>query len=78
MRLKGDLLRDARDRKGLTQSQLAEFLRMSPATINKAEQELDISVSSGRQICHYLGVNLAKAVIPREEHENGEPEKVKK
>lgn len=65
MRLNGNMLRDARDRKALTQTAVAVKLGMSTATVNSAENGADIHASTGRRICEFLGIDLAKAVIPR-------------
>lgn len=65
MKLNGDMLRDARDRKGLTQGEVAEALKMSIATVNAAENGKDINPGTGKRICDFLTVDLAEAVIPR-------------
>lgn len=69
MKLKGTLIRDGRDRKGLTQEQLANALGVSPPTISRAENGGDIYPTTGKLICDFLEVDLAKAVIAREEGE---------
>lgn len=56
---------DARDRKGLTQGQVAEALKMSIATVSSAENGYDIRASSGIRLCNFLGIELENAVVPR-------------
>jgi len=65
MKLKGSLLKDARDRKGLTQQELAEAVGISVPTIGRAEGGGEIWPSTGREICEYLGVDLNMAVVSR-------------
>lgn len=67
MRLNGAMLKNARDRKGLTQQELATAVGLSVPTIVRAEQGGLISPSTGRLICEYLGIALAAAVVPRAE-----------
>lgn len=67
MKLNGLLLRDARDRKGLTQAEVSDALTMSIATVNKAENGGEIHPGTGKRICEFLGVDLAKVVVPRAE-----------
>lgn len=65
MKLNGDMLRDARDRKGLTQGQVAEALKMSIATVSFAESGYEIHARTGVRLCDFLNIDLAEAVIPR-------------
>ncbi len=65
MKLNGDMLKDARDRKGLTQGQVAEALGMSIATVSYAESGYEIRNSSGVKLCDFLNIDLAEAVVPR-------------
>jgi transcriptional regulator with XRE-family HTH domain len=65
MKLKGAMLRDARERKGLTQEALATALEMSRATVSNAENEDDIWVSTGIRLCEFLDLDLAQTVLPR-------------
>ncbi len=67
MKLHGSLLKDARDRKGLLQDELAREVGVSVPTIVKAEQSGEIWPTTGRKICEFLGVDLEIAVIPRAE-----------
>lgn len=71
MKLYGTMILDARDRKGLTQAGLAKALKISVPTIARAESGSDIHPTTGKLICEFLGVNLARAVVPRSE-ENGD------
>jgi transcriptional regulator with XRE-family HTH domain len=66
MKLNGSMVRDGRHRKGLTQQQLAEALEMSAPTIVRAENGGDIWPTTGKLICEFLQVDLAKAVVPEE------------
>jgi transcriptional regulator with XRE-family HTH domain len=61
------MLKNARDRKGLTQQELAQEVGLSVPTIVRAEQSGLISPTTGRMICDYLDVDLAAAVVPRAE-----------
>ena len=65
MKLNPDMLKDARDQKGLTQDALARALKMSRATINKAEKGEDVAISSGHAILKYLGLAPEKATVLR-------------
>lgn len=67
MKLNGNVLRNARDRRALTQTDVAEALEMSIATVNKAENGAEIHPSTGRKLCEYLGVELATTVVLRPE-----------
>lgn len=72
MKLNGDMLKDARDRKGLTQAELADNLGISIPSIVRAEKGDEIWTSTGREICEFLGIPLEKAVIPRVREGNGD------
>lgn len=72
MKLNGNALRNARDRKGLTQAEVAEALGMSIATVNKAENDGDIHPGTGKRICELLNIALATAVVPREQENDGD------
>lgn len=69
MKLNGTILRNARDRKGLTQAEVAVALEMSIVTVNSAENGKGIHPETGRKLCEFLGIELATTVVPREEHE---------
>jgi DNA-binding XRE family transcriptional regulator len=71
MKLKSAIMKDARDRKGLTQEELSAHVDISVPTIVRAENEGDINPSTGRTLCEFLGVNLAAAVLPRSTEEDG-------
>lgn len=71
MKLNGAMLRDARDRKGLTQGEVAEKLKMSIATVSSAENGNDIHQSTGVRLCDFLEIELAKVVVPRHKNGNG-------
>lgn len=64
MKLNNAMIRTARDRKGWTQTQLAEKAKVALTTVCKAENEGEIYGSTGRKICRALGVEIAEAVIP--------------
>ena len=65
MKLNGNMLKDARDRKGLTQDELAQGVGISVPTVVRAEKGEEIWPTTGRELCQFLGVDLEKAVIPR-------------
>lgn len=67
MKLQSRMMLDGRDRKGLTQAQLAEALKISIPTIVRAENGGEIWPSTGKLICEFLEIDLAKAVIARDE-----------
>ncbi len=69
MNLNGTLLKNARDRKGLLQTELAVAIEVSVPTIVRAEKGESISISTGRKLCEILEVNLEDAVVPRSEDE---------
>lgn len=69
MKLKSAMMKDARDRKGLTQEELSAHVDISVPTIVRAENEGDIHPSTGRVLCEFLGVDLAAAVLPRAEED---------
>lgn len=72
MKLYGNILRDARDRKdGITLKEMSDATGMSISTLSSAENENEIHQSTGRRICEFLGIDLAAAVIPRESN-NGD------
>lgn len=72
MILNGAMMKDARDRKGLTQEEMSQELGLSTATIFRAENGGDIWPSTGRKLCEFLGVDLARAVVPRSPEESGD------
>lgn len=72
MKLYGDMLKDARDRKGLTQAEVAEQAGISVPAVVRAEKGDDIWTSTGRQLCEFLGVDLEKAVVPRVKDGDGD------
>ena len=72
MKLNVDLLRDALDRKGLTQDQVSAALKMSRQTVNKAVNGGDVRPSTGRAMCDFLGLDLAKVVVPRCKYEEND------
>lgn len=65
MRLNGQHLRDARDRKGLSIVDLSEALNMSNSTISAAENGEEVRPSTGRRLCDFLQLDLAVVVVPR-------------
>lgn len=65
MKLNGNMLKDARDRKGMTQDELAQGVGISVPTVVRAEKGEEIWPTTGRELCQFLGVDLEKAVIPR-------------
>jgi transcriptional regulator with XRE-family HTH domain len=75
MKLKGAVLRDARERLGMTQDALAAALGMTRVPISKAENEEDVAISTGRRLCEFFGLELSKTVLPRiseEKEKNGD------
>lgn len=72
MKLNGDMLKDARDRKGLTQMDLASKLGISVVTISKMENGGDIHTGTGVRVCDFLEIDLARAVVPRVQEGNGD------
>lgn len=69
MKLNGRLLRDARDRKGLTQGEVAGALGMSTNTVNGAENGRPVYPGTGKRLCEFLELELATTVIPRDVEE---------
>lgn len=65
MRLNGDMLKDARDRKGLKQTEVSAETGISVPAIQRAENGEEILLTTGRELCAFLGIDLTKAVIPR-------------
>lgn len=65
MKLKGDLLKDARDRKGLTQKEVARATGLSEPTLVRAENGEEVFTSTGIALCNFLGLDLATTVLPR-------------
>jgi transcriptional regulator with XRE-family HTH domain len=72
MKLNGALIRDGRHRKGLTQQQLADALKISAPTIVRAEGGGDIWPTTGKLICEFLDVDLAKAVVSSAQDGDGD------
>jgi transcriptional regulator with XRE-family HTH domain len=71
----GELIRDARARRGFTQSQLAERLRVSPTTVRAAEQG-DPKVAAGILISllWVLGIGpISKALATQPEPSSARP-----
>ncbi len=65
MKLNGTLLKDARDRKGLLQEEVAHEVGVSVPTIVRAEKGRKIWPSTGRKLCEFLNLDLEVAVEPR-------------
>lgn len=65
MKLNGDMLKDARDRKGMTQAEVASAMGISVPTLVRAEKGEEIWTSTGRELCEFLEIDLEKAVTPR-------------
>jgi len=70
MKLKREVLRNARDRKGLSQQEVAHAIGVSLPVIVRAEAGRNIHNSTGRYLCEYLGIELETAVVPRFEEDN--------
>ena len=56
----GDIIRQARDKAGLSQAALARALRMSRATVSKIENGIveEIGVRKLAQLCDRLGLDI--------------------
>jgi transcriptional regulator with XRE-family HTH domain len=70
MKLNGAILKDARDRKGLTQDDVSEATGLSIPTIVRAEKGEGIFTSTGRSLCDFLGLDLASVVVPRHQEDD--------
>lgn len=56
---------------GLSQKELAKAARISEPTIVRAENGGDVWPRTGRYLCGFLGIDLAKVVLPREQEQGG-------
>jgi ribosome-binding protein aMBF1 (putative translation factor) len=65
MILKREVMKNARERRGLSQTELADKIGVSIPVIVRAEGGKNIKNRTGRFLCEYLGVDLEKAVVPR-------------
>lgn len=72
MKLNGSLLKDARDRKGLTQQELARAAGISVPTIVRAERGGEVWPGTGRHLCDFLEIDLALVVISRSQEGDGD------
>ena len=65
MKLKVEILKDAMDRKCLTQLQVAEAIGMAQSSVSNALNGRDIRRSSGKRLCEFLELDVSKVVVLR-------------
>lgn len=70
MKLNGTILRNARDAKTETQDDVALATGLTRTTVHFAEQGKSISAKTARRLCEHLGLDVAAAMIPRQENED--------
>lgn len=69
MKLDGKQLVDARNRRGLTQVQMAREIGVATITLNRAEKGYGVRPSIGVHICKALRLKLADVVLSVKETE---------
>lgn len=62
MKLKGAMLKGARERMGLTQTRAAELADVKQATLCNAEHGRSVLPTTAKKLCDFLGIEIEAAM----------------